>query len=94
MRGGWQVFMGRHLRTDAPHGITRPVIMDACVEQFDGYRFVYVLPLGASEIFVEDTYYQDDPVLDRSALSSRLDAYCRQNGWEGQIVGSETGMSG
>ena len=27
--GGWQVFMGRHLRTTQPHGLTRPVIMDA-----------------------------------------------------------------
>ncbi|ABC64068.1 lycopene beta-cyclase CrtY [Erythrobacter litoralis] len=92
VRGGWQVFMGRHLRTHAPHGITRPVIMDVTVEQLDGYRFVYVLPLGASDIFIEDTYYNSNPELDRGALSSRLDRYCRQNGWEGDIVGSETGV--
>ena len=50
--------------TCAPTGRTaceHPVIMDATVDQADGYRFVYVLPLGADELFIEDTYYQDDP---------------------------------
>lgn len=92
LRGGWQVFMGRHMRTRQPHGITRPVIMDASVEQLGGYRFVYVLPLGANEIFFEDTYYQDEPVLNRSELSRRLDEYAAANGWDGEFVGSETGI--
>lgn len=92
LAGGWQVFMGRHLRTATPHGIGRPVIMDATVEQLGGYRFVYVLPLGPGELFVEDTYYQDTPLLDRSALSARLDAYSRAHGWTGEQVGEETGV--
>ena len=90
--GGWQVFMGRHLRLAEPHGLTAPVIMDATVEQLGGYRFVYVLPLGAHEVFIEDTYYQDKPVLDRSALSARLDRYAQARGWQGEIVSSETGV--
>ncbi len=92
LAGGWQVFMGRHLRTTSPHGVERPVIMDATVEQLGGYRFVYVLPLAANEIFVEDTYYQDTPLLDRSALSARLDDYCRARGFVGEVVGTETGV--
>jgi lycopene beta-cyclase len=92
LAGGWQVFLGRHLRTAAPHGVERPVIMDATVEQLGGYRFVYLLPLAPNEIFVEDTYYQDTPLLDRSALSARLDDYCRARGWEGQLLASETGV--
>ena len=92
LAGGWQVFMGRHVRTRAPHGIERPTIMDATVEQLGGYRFVYVLPLGAHEIFVEDTYYQDTPLLDGSALAARLDEYSRARGWEGELLGSETGV--
>jgi len=92
LAGGYQVFMGRHLHLRRPHGLTRPVIMDATVEQAGGYRFVYVLPLGASDIFVEDTYYQDGPGLDRRALSARIDAYCAAHGWEGVTVGSETGV--
>ena len=92
LRGGWQVFMGRHLRTARPHGVKRPVIMDAAVPQHGAYRFVYTLPLGANELFVEDTYYADEPVLDRGVLSSRIDAYCTDAGWEGEILGGETGI--
>jgi lycopene beta-cyclase len=92
LSGGWQVFMGRHLRTAAPHGVERPVIMDAAVEQLGGYRFVYVLPLAPDELFVEDTYYQDTPLLDGNVLGERLEAYCRSNGWEGEVLGSETGV--
>ncbi|MBD3730523.1 MAG: lycopene beta-cyclase CrtY [Sphingomonadales bacterium] len=98
LTGGWQVFMGRHLRTAQPHGVARPMIMDARVEQRapagDGgaYRFVYVLPLGVDELFVEDTYYADAPALDRGALSGRIDRYCQQAGWDGELLGFETGV--
>jgi len=98
LNGGWQVFMGRLTRTAEPHGVDKPIIMDASVEQLapdgDGgaYRFVYVLPLGANELFIEDTYYADRPVIDRNALSSRIDRYCRKHGWAGEIIGGETGV--
>lgn len=92
LEGGWQVFMGRHLRTAGPHGLARPVVMDADVAQHGAYRFVYVLPLGPDELFVEDTYYADSPVLDREALSARIDRYCAAQGWTGDAVGGETGV--
>ena len=98
LTGGWQVFMGRHIRTPEPHGIDRPVIMDAEVDQVapsgngGAYRFVYVLPLGAHDIFVEDTYYADRPALDRQALSGRIDRYCAKAGIVGEPVGFETGV--
>ena len=92
LRGGWQVFMGRHLRTHAPHDVDRPIVMDAKVAQHDAFRFVYTLPLAADELFVEDTYYQDSPVLDRAALSSRIDRYCEAMGWHGEPVAFETGV--
>jgi lycopene beta-cyclase len=92
LSGGWQVFLGRHLRTARPHGLDAPLIMDASVEQPGAYRFVYVLPLASHELFIEDTYYADSPALDRAALSRRIDAYCRTHGWEGDIIGHETGV--
>lgn len=92
LTGGWQVFMGRITRTDRPHGVEKPIIMDASVDQHGAYRFVYVLPLGANDLFVEDTYYQDSPVLDRNALSGRLDRYHIRNDWHGEILGGETGI--
>ena len=42
----WQKFVGLTYRFDRPHGVERPVIMDACVAQDDGYRFVYSLPFS------------------------------------------------
>jgi len=99
LNGGWQVFMGRHIRLDHHHGIEQPVIMDAAVDQLapagngGAYRFVYVLPLAAHDVFVEDTYYADSAGFDRAALSSRIDAYCRRCGWlDAEIIGSETGV--
>jgi lycopene beta-cyclase len=92
LQGGWQVFLGRQLRTSVPHGVQRPMIMDAQVDQLGGYRFVYVLPLGEHDLFLEDTYYQDRPVLEPDLLSARLDDYCRANGWSGTTVASETGV--
>lgn len=92
LTGGWQVFMGRHMRTTRPHRVDRPVVMDAHVDQHGAYRFVYVLPLGADELFIEDTYYADSPVLDRSALSGRIDRYCNQLRFDGDILGGETGV--
>ena len=52
---GWQKFMGQMLHLSAPHGLERPIVMDAAVDQVDGYRFVYCLPFGPDNVFVEDT---------------------------------------
>ena len=92
LNGSWQVFLGKQLRTPAPHGVLRPVIMDAAVEQYGAYRFVYVLPLSPHDLFIEDTYYADSPDLDRDALSARIDAYRAEHGWNGEWVASETGV--
>lgn len=92
LTGGWQVFMGRHLKTTQPHGVERPTIMDADVAQHGAYRFVYTLPLGAQDLFVEDTYYTDTPRLDRPALSGRIDRYCQRAGWQGEPIGFEAGV--
>lgn len=78
---GWQKFVGQTLHTARPHGVTRPMVMDATVAQLDGYRFVYLLPLGEREIFVEDTYYSESPDLDRPLLAGRIAAYAAGRGW-------------
>ncbi len=90
--GGWQVFMGRHLRFSQPHGVEQPVIMDAHIDQHGACRFVYTLPLGPNDLFVEDTYYQDTATLEEGVLTLRLDAYCKAMGWDGETIATETGM--
>jgi lycopene beta-cyclase len=78
---GWQKFVGQSLRIQGGHGLTRPVVMDASVEQIDGYRFVYCLPFDAETVFVEDTYYSDTPDLDAEAVRARIAAYAAARGW-------------
>jgi lycopene beta-cyclase len=86
---GWQKFVGRELALAAPHAAPLPRVMDATVEQIDGYRFVYCLPFADDAMFVEDTYYSDTPDLDVAVLTTRIDAYAAARGWavdsEGRI---------
>lgn len=82
MAGGWQKFLGQMLRLERPHGLDRPVVMDARVEQLDGYRFVYCLPFSERELFVEDTYYSLSPELDPPVLRQRIAAYAEAQDWQ------------
>jgi len=93
MTGGWQKFGGQMLRLAAPHGIDRPVVMDARVDQADGYRFVYCLPFSDTEIFIEDTYYSDTPDLDLPTIWARIGEYAAFQGWRILSVNrQETGV--
>ncbi|WP_417615450.1 lycopene beta-cyclase CrtY [Parasphingorhabdus sp.] len=86
---GWQKFCGQMLKLTEPHGLERPVIMDATVEQIDGYRFIYCLPFSDTEIFVEDTYYADTADLDSATSHDRIADYAAEQGWKIEAVLSE-----
>ena len=75
LRCGWQKFVGQVLDIPAGHRLSEPIVMDATVDQAEGYRFVYALPFSSTELFVEDTYYCDTPDLDRGALTARIAAW-------------------
>lgn len=81
LRLGYQNFLGQELQLTAPHGLDLPVVMDATVPQLDGYRFVYVLPLGPDRLLVEDTYYSEAPRFDQVRLRERIAAYVLDRGW-------------
>lgn len=90
---GWQKFTGQLLQLSEPHNLTRPIVMDATVEQHDGYRFVYVLPFGMDKVFVEDTYYSDKPELDPRRLHQRIAEYADGKGWKVErVLREETGV--
>lgn len=78
---GWQKFCGQMLKLREPHGLKHPIIMDATVEQIDGYRFVYCLPFSETEIFIEDTYYSDTKDLPIDDLHQRIARYAAEQGW-------------
>ena len=98
LAGGWQVFLGQHFKCEKPHGLTRPVIMDASVDQLaphgngEAYRFVYVLPLSEDEVFIEDTYYADQPKMDADVLKGRVAEYAHRHGWKGEVIDQEAGI--
>lgn len=90
---GWQKFVGQMLEVEGGHGLTVPIIMDATVDQSDGYRFVYCLPFDEKRVFVEDTYYEKNADLDTRKLSQRIGEYAASQGWENhRVVHDEKGV--
>jgi len=78
---GWQKFLGQELALAQPHGLERPMLMDATVPQLDGFRFVYVLPLAPDRLLVEDTYFSDAAHLDVGELRGRIQHYAAAHAW-------------
>jgi len=88
---GWQKFAGQLVRFDGGHGVERPMIMDATVDQSDGYRFVYLLPFSSTELLIEDTYYSTTADLD--AIGAKLADYAGTlTGTPGVVIAEETGV--
>lgn len=79
---GWQKFLGQLLHIPQGHGLSEPIVMDAAVDQSDGYRFIYCLPFSPTELFVEDTYYTDGPSLDGERLRELIGGYAAERGWQ------------
>jgi len=86
---GYQKFYGLQLKLKKPHGLVRPVVMDATVPQSEGYRFFYLLPWDNERVLVEDTYYANEPSLDRAKLRAGVEAYVRSRGWEIEAIEGE-----
>ena len=67
---GYQKFLGLELELARPHHLDRPVLMDATVDQSEGYRFLYILPLGPSRLLVEDILWTGSNCETRSSAAS------------------------
>ena len=90
---GYQKFVGLEIETTEPHGLVNPIIMDASVDQRDGYRFVYSLPFSPTRILIEDTRYSDGEALDLQALAADVSAYAEAQGWSiARVVREEHGV--
>ncbi|QQR38633.1 lycopene beta-cyclase CrtY [Devosia rhizoryzae] len=90
---GYQKFVGLEVELKAPHGLVDPVIMDASVDQEDGYRFVYSLPFSPTRVLIEDTRYADGEALDQSELVEAVKRYATAQNWViGSIVRTEHGV--
>ncbi|HHQ13755.1 MAG TPA: lycopene cyclase [Chromatiales bacterium] len=77
----YQKFVGQVVELEAPVALQGPILMDATVEQLDGYRFMYTLPFAPDRVLIEDTRYSDGPELDREPMRAAIAAYARDHGW-------------
>ncbi|TDK35020.1 lycopene beta-cyclase CrtY [Rhizobium deserti] len=90
---GYQKFLGLEVELRQPHALIDPVIMDASVDQRDGYRFLYVLPLSPTRLLIEDTRYSDDRNLDETALAEDVRDYASAQHWTiDRIIRRERGV--
>ncbi len=76
----------------SPHGLDRPMLMDATLPQRDGF-LRSVLPLAADRLLVEDTYFSNGSFLDVEALRGEIATYAAARGWVvSEVVREETGV--
>ncbi len=88
----YQKFLGQDLELKAPHGLTRPIIMDATVQQRDGYRFFYLLPWDEKTLLVEDTRYSDGPEVAVEESRMEIAEYVGARGWRiAKVLREEVG---
>jgi len=91
--GGFQKFWGFELEfnTDWPHA--NPIIMDDQIDQQDGFRFIYTLPMEHRRVLVEDTRFSNTPSIDREECLERVCAYVVSQGLhDWRIVREENGV--
>jgi lycopene beta-cyclase len=89
--GGWQTFVGQEVIAPG-HGLVRPILMDATIEQRGGFRFMYVLPLAGDRLLLEDTRFTDAPVIDVAGSRAGITDYALARGWQiTEVVREERG---
>lgn len=90
---GYQKFVGLELLVEPGHGVLEPVLMDACVRQHDGFRFMYILPFAEDRVLLEDTFFSDTPGLDDAATEQTILAYARAQGFKvREVIRRERGV--
>ena len=91
-RCAYQKFVGLEVETKDEHGLTVPRLMDATVAQIDGFRFIYVLPIGPRRLLIEDTRYSNDAAIDRNQFCNEIHRYALKQGWSiERVLESESG---
>ncbi len=89
----FQKFLGLEVELQAPCPRTLPLLMDARVEQLDGFRFMYALPLDSRRVLLEDTYYSRSSALDCEKLEHRIRQYAQYHGYQiARVVRRERGV--
>jgi len=91
--GGFQKFWGfeLELNQDWPHA--NPIVMDDQIDQEDGFRFIYTLPMERRRVLVEDTRFSNTTSIDRDECLENIRAYVISRGChDWRIVREEHGV--
>lgn len=92
-KGGFQKFWGFEIELDHDWPLESPVVMDDRIDQSDGFRFVYTLPMERRRVLVEDTRFSNSPAIDRDECLGKVQAYLSQLGCtDYRIIREESGV--
>lgn len=91
---GWEHRVGREYRFEKPHRVDRPVLIDATVDQSEGFRYFHCLPYSSVDMLVEERHFSELPACDVAAAEARLDSYVTLRGWgDGEVRREDAGMA-
>lgn len=82
VEGAWQNFVGLDVELVSEHGLSHPIIMDACVEQLSGFRFIYYLPWSPTKLLVEDTRYTEHRDIPVDEWKRGVEELIQSKGWK------------
>lgn len=91
--GGFQKFWGFEvqLKNDWPYA--HPIVMDDRIDQCDGFRFVYTLPMEPRRVLVEDTRFSNSPLIQRAECLQQVTSYLSaRQCYDWNIVREEHGV--
>lgn len=91
--GGFQKFWGFEIQLDRDWPLENPIVMDDRIDQTDGFRFVYSLPLERRRVLIEDTRFSNSPSIDRDECLSKVQSYLALLGCNDyRIIREESGV--
>jgi lycopene beta-cyclase len=83
---GYMKFMAREYKLKGPHGLSKPLLIDANCPQLDGLRFFRLFPIDENRVRLEETFCSESPVLNRERLHRSMAAYIERQGWSVESV--------
>lgn len=91
--GGFQKFWGFELELSRAWPHSNPIIMDDRIDQKDGFRFIYSLPMERRRVLVEDTRFSNTPSIDRDECWEHVKEYVHSQGCDSSnIIREEHGV--
>ena len=78
---GWRKSVARDYSFAPPHQVDRPVLIDATVDQSDGFRFMQCIPFSETRMRIEDCYISNAPELDLEGSGEKIEAYLARRRW-------------